>query len=376
MSKYKEMTYTTRKDDKRCIKKVTLDGKAHFLSASTPHELYNKYQELLRKYHRDELNESTTNVETWSNKWLKTYKRSNEKRTQKFYEDIVKAYIIPSIGLIKLKDLKQIDIINMLNDMEDKGLTRARVYTLQTINQILNKAVENDLINKNVALGIKKPHYKAKEKQVIPQSVIDKLSTIEDDDCFMFEFLIYTGLRRGELVPLTIDDVDLKNKLIKINKAVYFEHNKPKLKGTKTNENRNIPIFDIIYDKLSALVLKRENYLFTSSTGTIMTEQSMRRKLEKVNKLVDYNFTYHQCRHTFVTLMYNAEIDVKQAQRWSGHKDIGVLLNIYTHLDEKNNQKSIEKMNQKLRKSCGIKIKSRGTHIRCGLCKWQSRLLI
>ena len=376
MSKYKEMTYTTRKDDKRCIKKVTLDRKAHFLSASTPHELYNKYQELLRKYHRDELNESTTNVETWSMKWLKTYKRSNEKRTQKFYEDIVKAYIIPSIGLIKLKDLKQIDIINMLNDMEDKGLTRARVYTLQTINQILNKAVENDLINKNVALGIKKPHYKAKEKQVIPQAVIDKLSTIEDDDCFMFEFLVYTGLRRGELVPLTINDVDLKNKLIKINKAVYFEHNKPKLKGTKTNENRIIPIFDIIYDKLSALVLKRENYLFTSSTGGIMTEQSMRRKLEKVNKLVDYNFTYHQCRHTFVTLMYNAEIDVKQAQRWSGHKDIGVLLNIYTHLDEKNNQKSIEKMNQKLRKSCGIKVKSRKTHIRCGLCKWQSRLLI
>ena len=376
MSKYKEMTYTTRKDDKRCIKKVTLDRKAHFLSASTPHELYNKYQELLRKYHRDELNESTTNVETWSMKWLKTYKRSNEKRTQKFYEDIVKAYIIPSIGLIKLKDLKQIDIINMLNDMEDKGLTRARVYTLQTINQILNKAVENDLINKNVALGIKKPHYKAKEKQVIPQAVIDKLSTIEDDDCFMFEFLVYTGLRRGELVPLTINDVDLKNKLIKINKAVYFEHNKPKLKGTKTNENRIIPIFDIIYDKLSALVLKRENYLFTSSTGGIMTEQSMRRKLEKVNKLVDYNFTYHQCRHTFVTLMYNAEIYVKQAQRWSGHKDIGVLLNIYTHLDEKNNQKSIEKMNQKLRKSCGIKVKSRKTHIRCGLCKWQSRLLI
>lgn len=293
------------------------------------------------------------NVETWAWRWLKTYKRSNEKRTQNFYRDTLNAYIIPSLGMYKLKDLKQIDIINMLNDMEDRGLTRARVYTLQTINQILNKAVENDLINKNVAQGIKKPTYKAKEKQVIPQAVVDKLSTIEDDDAFMFEFLIYTGLRRGELVPLTIDDIDLKNKMIRINKAAYFENNQPKLKGTKTNENRNIPIFDVIYDKLSALVSKRENYLFLSSAGTMMSEQSTRRKLEKVTKLVNYNFTYHQCRHTFVTLMYNAEIDVKQAQRWSGHKDISVLLNIYTHLDAQNDAKSIEKMNQKLQKSCG-----------------------
>lgn len=292
-------------------------------------------------------------MEKWSYKWLETYKKSNEKKTQRFYRDIIRLHIVPELGIIRLKNLKQLDIINLLNKMESQGITKTRNYTLQTINQILNKAVENDLITKNVAMGIKLPKHKAQEKQVIPPEIIKKISNLNTDDSFMFEFLIYTGLRRGELVPLTIDDIDLKNRTIRINKAVHFEHNQPELKGTKTNENRNIPIFDVIYDKLSALVSKRENYLFLSSTGTMMSEQSTRRKLEKVTKLVNYNFTYHQCRHTFVTLMYNAEIDVKQAQRWSGHKDISVLLNIYTHLDAQNDAKSIEKMNQKLQKSCG-----------------------
>lgn len=343
------MSYTKRADG-RLMKKLTLDGKAHYIYGKTPTEIKNKIDQLNKKYYTNSLDVSDITLEKWSYKWLETYKKSNEKKTQKFYRDIIKLHIVPEIGLIKLKDLKQIDIINLLNKMKNKGITKTCNYTLQTINQILNKAVENELIYKNVAIGIKLPKHKAKEKQVIPQEIIKKISELNTDDSFMFEFLIYTGLRRGELVPLTINDINLKDKTITINKAVHFEHNQAELKGTKTNENRIIPIFDVIYDKLSSLVKKRSNFLFLSQRGTIMSEQSLKRKLEKICEEIDYKFTYHQCRHTFVTLMYEAGIDVKQAQKWSGHKDIQVLLNTYTHLGEKKNKESIDKMNKKLSK--------------------------
>lgn len=351
MPKYKDMTYTIRNDDKRCVKKITLDRKSHFISAKTPQDLYVKYRNILKKYFKEELDISDIKMETWAANWLEIYKKSNEKKTIKNYESIIKLHINPKLGAIKLKDLTQLDIVDLLNDMKEKGITKTRNYTLQTINQILNKAIENNLINRNVALGIKLPAHKAKEKKILPNNIIKKICDLseENEDAFMFMFLIYTGLRRGELVPLTIKDIDLKNKTITINKAIHYEHNKPEIKGTKTNENRVIPIFDIIYDKLSDLVKKRTDYLFVSSSGTIMSEQSIKRKLEKITKLVNYKFTYHQCRHTFITLMYKADIDVKQAQQWSGHKDITVLLNTYTHLDSQMNKKSIEKMN----KSCG-----------------------
>ena len=60
----------------------------------------------------------------------------------------------------------------------------------------------------------------------------------------------------------------------------------------------------------------------------------------------DIYFTAHILRHTFACILYKAGIDIKQAQVWMGHKDIKVLLGIYTHLDSQDNQKSIDKVNQ------------------------------
>lgn len=97
MNKYKDMTYTIRTDDKRCVKKIILDNKNHFISAKNPQLLYIKYQDLIRKYHREELNISDIKIEEWSYKWLKTYKKTNEKKTQKFYLDIIKLHIVPNI---------------------------------------------------------------------------------------------------------------------------------------------------------------------------------------------------------------------------------------------------------------------------------------
>ena len=83
-----------------------------------------------------------------------------------------------------------------------------------------------------------------------------------------------------------------------------------------------------------------------------MSLTSIRRRLEstlnKLNKNSDkkIEFTLHQLRHTFACILYKAKIDVKQAQVWTGHKDIRVLLEIYTHLDSQDNQDSIDKVNQ------------------------------
>lgn len=91
------MTYTVRTDDKRCVKKIVLDNKNHFISAKTPQDLYLKYQNLIHKYHREELNISDIKLESWAYQWLNTYKKQNEKKTQKFYSDIIKLHILPDI---------------------------------------------------------------------------------------------------------------------------------------------------------------------------------------------------------------------------------------------------------------------------------------
>lgn len=344
-------TYTKRADG-RLMKRVSVNGKLKTLYSDNPKDLEKQYIEY--KY----LNEKGTvaddknmSVADWSDKWVETYKSDKEKATIKMYKDAIRLYIKPNIGNIPLKNLKQSDVVTMLNVLDKKGITRKKDVALLTIKQILNKAVENDYIYKNVAFGIKIKKHKPAEKEPLSTSVIEKIKTLSknNSNAFMILFMIYTGLRREEVVPLQYKDINIDEKYILINKAVYFEKNQPHLKPTKNSEQRKVPIFNILFD-----THKKNDYIFPNRLGEMMSETSIKKKLTNVlnglNKDLKeedkIKFTLHQLRHTYVCILHKAGIDIKQAQVWTGHKDVKVLLNIYTHLDSQDNQKSIDMVNQ------------------------------
>lgn len=362
-------TYTKRSDG-RLMKRVSVDGKLKTIYSNNPKDLEAQYIELKHLSNKGiAADDKGLTVEEWSNKWVELYKSDKEMATTKMYKDAIRLYIVPNIGNIKLKDLKQIDVVDMISALDKKGITRKKDVALLTIKQILNKAVENDYIYKNVANGIKIRKHKASEKEALSNDTIIKIKELAktNENAFMIFFLIYTGLRREEIVPLKYSDINIVEKTITINKAVYFEKNQPILKKTKNLESRTVPILNVLYDRL--LTMKNEHsdreYVFPSAHGKIMSETSIKKKLYSVLKLlnnsdtpknvsnenekqeekVKIKFTLHQLRHTYVSILYAAGVDIKQAQKWTGHKDIKVLLNIYTHLDEKNNNSSIEKVN-------------------------------
>ena len=149
-------------------------------------------------------------------------------------------------------------------------------------------------------------------------------------------------------------DINLEEKYILINKAITYKNNQPVIKKTKNEEIRKVPIFNILYDNLKNLKEKHNNddYVFTNTLNKMMSETCLKRKLSYVLKDLNNNiknenikFTLHQLRHTYVCMLHKAGIHIKQAQVWTGHKDVKVLLNIYTHLDSQDNQSSIDKVN-------------------------------
>lgn len=364
-------TYTKRKDG-RLMKRVSVNGKLETLYSDNPKDLEKQYIEKKSQDHKGIfIDDEGMTVSTWATKWLETYKSDKEYATKKMYSDAIRLHINPYIGNMPLKYLKQSDIVNMLNQLDKKGITRKKDIAFLTIKQILNKAVENDYIYKNVALGITIKKHKAPEKEPLNDKVIDEIKKLSknNSNAFMILFLLYTGLRREELVPLQYKDINLEEKYILINKAIVFQRNQPIIKKTKNEEIRKIPIFDILYDKLKSLksTHKTTEYIFPNTLNKMMSETCLKRKLSYVLKDINANlkndtqksvsenkndeyeniqFTLHQLRHTYACILHKAGIDIKQAQIWMGHKDIKVLLNIYTHLDSQDNQKSIEKVNQ------------------------------
>lgn len=349
-------TYTKRKDG-RLMKRVSVGGKLVTLYSDNPRDLERQY---IEQKHLSNIGVVATDdnitVSVWSDKWLITYKKDVAKATYKMYQSIIRLYIKPYIGNIKLKKLKQSDIVYLINKLDEKGLTKAKNNTLMTIKAILNKAIENDYIYRNVASGITIKKHKSPEKQPLDDKTINliKQLSITDNDLFMALFLIYTGLRRGEIIALTYKDINIKDKYINVDKAVFINTNQPEIKDVKNHEARKVPIFNVILKPLKEMKKQHvdEDFVFPSTHNKIMSQTAMKRKHERILKKLNavskepIQFTLHQLRHTFTCILYKANVDVKQAQQWTGHKDLRTMLEIYTHLDSQDNKKSVDKVNQ------------------------------
>lgn len=363
-------TYTTRKDG-RLMKRVSVDGKIKTLYSDNSKDLEKQYIEAKHLSHKGIIvDDEGITFKQWADKWLDLYKSDKEQATIDMYKTTLRLHINPYIGNMKLKNIKQIDIINILNEMEKKNITRRKEWALLTIKQILQSAIDNELIYKNVATSIKIKKHKSAEKRPLSTNVIDRIKKLSknDSDVFMILFMIYTGLRREEIVPLQYKDIDIDNKYITVNKAVHFSNNQPVIKKTKNEDIRKVPILDILYDKLKELKEdhKSKEYVFPNKLDNMMSETTLKRKITSVlyrlnkdykeeqiaqNEKFELNeenkikFTYHQLRHTYVCILHKAGVDLKEAQSFTGHKTIQVLLDVYTHLDEEDKTKAIDKLN-------------------------------
>ena len=355
-------TYTTRKDG-RLMKKVTINGKPKYLYSDNAKDLEKQYIEAKHmSYNGINIDDNKITLKQWAEKWYDVNISQKEYNTRRNIRSLLDNHIYPELGHIKLKNLKVINIKELQKNMLEQGLTSTCNRAITTIKRILNDAVENDIIQKNVAFNVKSIKYTKIEKKpltVYEDELLLKVSSTHKYGLFLL-ILRYCGLRTEEIIPLTVNDIDLKNRRILINKAVYFEKNSPNIKTTKNKKSRKVPILDIIYTKLESYIQickqKHQELLFTKqSDNKMLTFSTVRWMLESfliaINKqfekeqkeknskfkLTENNkiyFTNHELRHSYCTMLYYAGIKIKKAQELMGHSSADMVYNIYTHLDE------------------------------------------
>lgn len=197
----------TKRADGRLMKRVSVNGNLITLYSDNVKDLEKQYiEKKSQDYKGIFINDEGMTVGIWADKWVDLYKSDKELATQKMYKDSIRLHIKPYIGNIPLKYLKQSDIIHMLNELEKKGITRKKDIAFLTVKQILNKAVENDYIYKNVAIGIKIKKHKATEKEPLNDKVIVSIKKLAKNDfnAFMILFLLYTRIKTRRISTVTI----------------------------------------------------------------------------------------------------------------------------------------------------------------------------
>ena len=147
----------------------------------------------------------------------------------------------------------------------------------------------------------------------------------------ILELLFATGIRVSELVNIKLDDIDIKNREIKIfgkggkSRIVYFNKVCQKVLIDYLNNNRS-----------SLLKNKTSDYLIINHIGNKITRRGIEDILDKIIKKssLKHKISPHTLRHTFATLLLNEGMDIRQVQELLGHKNLSTT-SIYTHISNK-----------------------------------------
>ena len=292
----------------------------------------------------------------------------------------VKNYLLPYIANTSLSKIDALTVQRIMSDLKDKEKQRVNcnikdtklspttingVY--RTLRKILNKAVDWDYLERNPVLKVKAPGVSKIEKQSYNREellkILDLLSKEDPLSECLFTIAICTGLRRGELVGLHVEDIDFETNEIYIKRAVVYDEKKHKTieKATKTKGSIRVvpvPIFcmDVIKDYLkirSKIIhrLKSKNHkfvpvnnLFINMKGEILfpdTPSSKWIKFRKKHKDLK-NVSLHGLRHSYCTIQMNENHSLAPAdvQKLMGHSQLSTTY-IYTHSNEDKRKETI-----------------------------------
>lgn len=348
------MKYTKRKDGLYSAyitvgKTVEGKPKRKYVYGKTKQELESKFLELKILYNKGTVieNDSIT-IRELGEIWFKQTQFNNSAKTKQRNRGILDNYIYPNLGHISVKNLKTFHVQTMIIEMlSDKTDTVRK--TLQITKSILEIAVNNDFVVKNVANPVKIPTFKSKIKVPLTIEEQTKIESSTSKYKDLFVFLLYTGLRKGEVAALTWDDIDFEKNTIRVNKSISFDTNKGTKKGTKNDTDRIIPILDKTRLILESRANKKESkYVFYKQDKGQLSDMAFKRMTEAFKKDTGVDFTLHQLRHTFCTMLYYSGISTKKAQQLMGHKSLKVTLEIYTHLDEEQEGNTAQDLNNYL----------------------------
>lgn len=264
-------------------------------------------------------------------------------RTYKKYQRQIQLHILPALGEFELNDLTATVLQRFTVDLSEKGLSANTVNgIISVLKSSLRRALLLGVADKEFTAAIVRP--KGREKQVdcfskeeqrkIEQFIFEK----KKNKLFGVVLCLYTGLRIGELLALTWDDVDLQKGIMTVSKSCHdsWENGKyVKIIDTpKTDCSvRTIPI----PKQLLARVKEHKksssgNYVVIGKSIHGAQVRSYQKTFEMLlNRLHIAHKGFHSLRHTFATRALECGMDIKTLSEILGHKNPTITLKRYAH---------------------------------------------
>lgn len=316
--------------------------------------------------------------------WLLRYgEKKLRLTTLENYRTIIRKHIAPEIGDIPLEKLSW----QHLDDLYDqKGKQGLSTRTVRLIHSILHCALgwaaekKRGILIENVAEAADPPALEQREFKPLSQEEALRLLTVAyEDRCYAAFVLAATlGMRRGEILGLTWDDVDLKagklnvtRNLVLVNGKIHFQH--PKTKKSKAQLDFSDEVAEVLKKhrlrQVKEKMLAGEGYqdnnlVFATEIGTPVNPRNFilrhfKPALEKAE--LPRTVRFHDLRHTCASLMIANKEDLATISEILRHARRSTTIDIYTHPSSSAQLKANKRLASQLLEPDGRPKKTAGT---------------
>lgn len=352
--------------------KPQINGKRHTVRGKSTKEIEEKIAKLKQLYSGGmKTSQKNMIVSEWADMWLDAEMTGKAYKTKQNAQTHIN-FIKENIGYLKLQDVREIHLQKMVNirtNMSKDHISKTVSFT----KRLFKAARKNGLILVDPALDLSKPKGTYKGHRCLEPWEIDLL--LREYNCHpagsWAVLMMLAGLRVGEMLALKDVNFDFGAKKIIVAETIHFEKGKAVSSGrTKTEAGiRHTPMPDLLASIIKADFerLHRKTFAVTAD-GKPITESSYRRqwnalmhRLTLINSgypptkqapknekkkeafkasLKPVSFTAHDLRYTYATMLFDAGVDEKTAQKWLGHTSPEMTRDLYAQLTKEREAKS------------------------------------
>lgn len=357
----------------------------------------------------------STTLEDYTKRWLKEYGEIQlQPKTIESYKAELNNKILPALGHIKLDKLTPVQILSFLNNLMEDGVRkdgkpggysdRTIKYQWQILSSMLQQAVYWQILPDNpckrvkVPKNIKNKDFSNTKVENFNEEEIVTLSEIIQDENLKYQVAFYIalfcGLRNGEILGLTWDDIDFENKVLSVNKSRSYIVGQGMFTKVPKNESsiRGVGMPDLLIRLLREYKLWQNGekaqigdlwdeewcdtpWLMTQWNGKGMSYNRLTQWLLKVireynEKILDDKdipiddkkslllpeLSFHKLRHTSATLLISNNTDIRTVSARLGHAQTSTTMNIYVHGLKSADEKATEMLNDLFDKNNNIEV--------------------
>ena len=294
--------------------------------------------------------------------WLVSAKLRVKHSSYCCYEKLINKHIIPYFGNIGYGELGT-PIVNEFSEHELKfgkvngfgGLSAKSVHDILVIMRSVAKYAEREYGYRNPMRNISMPKSESKKAEVFNKDERGRLqnylqSNLTESNLGIL-LTMYSGIRIGELCALKWNNIDFKNGVIRVSKALQRVPNKS-AKGktalivtspkSKTSV-RDIPLPAFVLDILKQN--ERSGYIL-SGTNKPVEPRTMQNRFKAVLKDCGVrSANFHLIRHTYATVCIESGFDAKTVSELLGHSNVNITLNRYVHSSLEMKKKCVAELN-------------------------------